>query len=88
MCAAGAQASVVGSLLSIFLCFFMKTPGSVDTVKKYDKEAKDSNSIESPEVTATTTNKKFPLNVIAVIKAVWLLLGTKLVSGVVTSAII
>lgn len=74
----GAKASVVGSLLSIVLCFFMQTPVH-NTAKKNDSVTKDA----APEAATVKGNAKkaFPYNVFAVVQAVWLLLGTKLVSG-------
>jgi MFS family permease len=70
----GAQASVVGSLLSVFLCFFMQAP--------VHSEAKKNDSVSESVTTLEDVPKKtFPFNVFAVIQAVWLLLGTKLVSG-------
>jgi MFS family permease len=70
----GAQASVVGSLLSVFLCFFMQAPVHSEA-KKNDSASESVNTLED------VPKKTFPFNVFAVIQAVWLLLGTKLVSG-------
>ena len=69
----GAKGAVVGSLLSIVLCFFMKAP--VRNVTKKEDTATSDSSLNTPH------REKFPHNVLSVIKAVWLLLGTKLISG-------
>ena len=72
----GAQASVIGSLFSVFLCFFMQAPAHTDTAAAKKKEEDSEGIVEVSE-----GKKQFPFNVLAVIQAVWLLLGTKLISG-------
>jgi MFS family permease len=76
----GAQASVIGSLFSVFLCFFMQAPArNHNASKKEDIKTEDSFLLD--ETNSSIAKKSFPYNVFAVIQAVWLLLGTKLVSG-------
>ena len=75
----GAKASVVGSLMSVFLCFFMQAP-AYNTAKKDDSISTDSDFTAAVEANSKS-KKQFPFNVIAVVQAVWLLLGTKLISG-------
>lgn len=81
----GAQASVAGSLLSVVLCLFMQAPVH-STAKKDDGDdvAKGLTTAAAPHSLLSeegVIKKGFPFNVLAVMRAVWLLLGTKLVSG-------
>lgn len=70
----GAQLAVVGSILSIILCLFMSHP---------NKPGDSGGTTDAGALKGAAD--AFPYSVINVIKAVWILLGSKLISGVANS---